>query len=219
MKSLKGKSMRRKPKPVRKDLVEIPAKITDKHHNIELSMDTMCVNKCGMLTVIDRLIRFRSVVLIDTKTQDDYYKALDVIFCQYNKGGFVIKTIYCYGEYRAMMNKVSDDLDVVMNYTNASNHLPEAEQNNRTIKERIRATFQRLPHKAIPCIMIQYLVTVSCMQLNFFPTKGGVSTYYSLRMIMDQMDLDYTKHHTTPFGAYVQANLESNTHNTNVSRT
>ena len=27
------------------------------------------------------------------------------------------KTIYCDGEYRAMMNKVSDDLDVVMNYT------------------------------------------------------------------------------------------------------
>ena len=78
-------------------------------------------------------IQFRSVVPIDTKTQDDYYKALNVIFCQYNKGDFVIKTIYCDGEFRTMMNKVSDDLDVVMNYTNASNHMPEAEQNNRTI--------------------------------------------------------------------------------------
>ena len=53
-----------------------------------------------------------------------------------------------------MMNKVSDDLDIVVNYTNASNHVPEMERNNRTIKERIRATFQRLPYKAIPCIMI-----------------------------------------------------------------
>ena len=94
------------------------------------------------------------MVPIDTKTQSDYYKALDVIFRQYNKGGFVIKTIYCDGEYRAMMNKVSDDLDVVMNYTNASDHVPEAERNNCTIKERIRATFQRLPYKAIPRIMI-----------------------------------------------------------------
>ena len=127
MLSLKGKSMRRKPKPVRKDLVEIPNKITEKHRDIELCMDTMFVNECGMLTAIDRSIRFRSVVPIDTKTQSDYYKALDVIFCQYNKGGFVIKTIYCNGEYRAMMNKVSDDLDVVMNYTNASDHMPEAE--------------------------------------------------------------------------------------------
>ena len=61
----------------------------------------------------------------DTKTQSDYYKALDVIFSQYNKGRFVIKTLYCHGEYLAMMNKVSDDLDIVMNYTNASDHVPE----------------------------------------------------------------------------------------------
>ena len=80
-----------------------------------------------MLTAIDRPIRFRSVVPIDAKTQDGYYKALNVFFHQYKKGGFVIKTIYCDREYRAMMNKVSDDLDVVMNYTNASNHVPEAE--------------------------------------------------------------------------------------------
>ena len=53
-----------------------------------------------------------------------------------------------------MMNKVSDDLDIVMNYTNASDHVPEAEQNNRTVKERIRATFQKLPYTVIPCIMI-----------------------------------------------------------------
>ena len=55
--SMKGKS-RRKPKPVRKDLVEIPAEITEKHHDIELLMDTMFVNECGMLTVIDRSIQF-----------------------------------------------------------------------------------------------------------------------------------------------------------------
>ena len=60
---------------------------------------------------------------------------------------------------------------------------------------------------------------VSGMQLNFFPAKGGVSTYYSPRMIMDQMNLDYTKHCTLPFGAYVQVYHESNPHNTSVSRT
>ena len=35
MPSLKGKSMRRKPKPVRKDLLEIPTELTEKHHDIE----------------------------------------------------------------------------------------------------------------------------------------------------------------------------------------
>ena len=116
-----------------------------------------------------------------------------------------------------MMNKVSDNLDVVMNYTNASDHVPEAEQNNRAIKERIRATFQRLPYKAIPRIMIRYGKRHAA---EFsFPAKGGVSTYYSPRMIMDQTNLDYTKHCTTPFGAYVQAYHESNPLNTSMSRT
>ena len=44
-----------------------------------------------------------------------------------------------------MMNKASDGLDIVMNYTNASDHVPVVERNNRTIKERIRATLQRYP--------------------------------------------------------------------------
>ena len=48
----------RKPKPVRKDLAEIPTEITEKHNDIELYMDTMFINKCRMLTVIERLIQF-----------------------------------------------------------------------------------------------------------------------------------------------------------------
>ena len=156
---------------------------------------------------------------IDAQTQDDYYKALDIIICHYNKGEFVIKMIYCNGEYRAMMNKVSDDLDVEMNYTNASDHMPEAKQNNCTIKERISATFQRLLYKAIPRIMIGYLAMVSNNQLNFFPAKGGISIYYSPWMIMDQSNLDYTKRCTTPFGAYIQGNHEANPQNTNMSWT
>jgi hypothetical protein len=48
--SLKGKSTRRKPKPVRKDLIKIPEELIMKHHDIQLCIDTMYVNECGMLT-------------------------------------------------------------------------------------------------------------------------------------------------------------------------
>jgi hypothetical protein len=53
MSSLKGKSTRCKPKPVRSDLIEIPKEIITKHHDIDLCMDAMDVNECGMLTAID----------------------------------------------------------------------------------------------------------------------------------------------------------------------
>ena len=56
------------------------------------------------------------------------------------------------------MNPVKDKLNIEMNFSNAGDHVPEADWNIRMIKERIRATFHRLPYKAIPCIRVQYLV-------------------------------------------------------------
>jgi hypothetical protein len=220
MSSLKGKSTRRKPKPVRSDLIEIPKEIITKHHDIDLCIDPMYVNECGMLTVIDRTIKFGSLVSMNTKQHVEYYRALDQILHHYNRAGSVIRTLHCDGEFRGMMEQVEDDLDVKMNFTNAQDHVPEAERNNQTIKERIRAAYHRLPYKAIPQIMINYLAMIQANQLNLFPTKGGVSKYYySPRMILNQTNLDYTKHCVVPFGAYVQANHESTKTSSNVTRT
>jgi hypothetical protein len=105
-----------------------------------------------------------------------------------------------------------------MNFTNAQDHVPEAERNNHTIKERIRAAYHRLPYKAIPRIMINYLAMIQANKLNLFPVKGGISKYYSPCMILNQANLDYTKHCVVPFGAHVQANRESTKTSLNVTR-
>jgi hypothetical protein len=118
-----------------------------------------------------------------------------------------------------MMEKVEDDLDVDMNFTNAQDHVPEAERNNQTIKERIRSAYHRLPYKAIPRIMINYLAIIQANKLNLFPVKGWVSKYYSPHMILNQTNLDYRKHCVVPFGAYVHANHESTKTSSNVTRT
>jgi hypothetical protein len=130
MSSIKGKSMKRKPKPVRSDLIEIPKEIFIKHHDIDLCTDAMYVHACGMLTAIDRTIKFQSLVPMNTKQHVEYYRALDQILRHYNRAGFVIRTIHCNGEFCGMMEKVEDDLDVDMNFTNAQDHVPEAERNN-----------------------------------------------------------------------------------------
>ena len=82
------------------------------------------------------------MIPITSRKHNDYYCALDILLRHYNKAGFRVKTIHCDGEYREMMEKVLDDLDVHMNFTNVHNHVPEAERNNQTIKERVRAAFQ-----------------------------------------------------------------------------
>ena len=137
---------------MREDLIKIPQELLEKHQEC---MDTMFVNNEAMLTAVDRSVRFRSLVPINSKHEKEYYRALDIILRHYNRGGFVVKRIHCDNEYKSMMDSVKDDMDIDMNYSNAKDHVPEAERNNRTIKERIRAGYHRLPYKKLPRVMIR----------------------------------------------------------------
>ena len=217
--SLQGKSTRSKQKRVKSDLIEIPKEIFERNRDLELCIDIMYINNVGMMTAIDRSIKFRTTVMVDSKAHEDYFEALDVVLRHYNNADLMIKTIQCDGEFRAMFESVKDELDVNMNYTNAGDHVPEAERNNRTIKERFRVEFNRLPYKALPLLLIKHLAMHVTRCLNYFPAKGGVSKYYSPRMILQQQSLDYNKHFQVPIGAYVQANYETDPTNTPRSRT
>ena len=106
------------------------------------------------------------------------------------------------------MDPLANDFGVEMNYANPQEHVPEAERNNRTIKERICATYHRIPFKCLPRLMIKVLVADSAQKLNFFPAKDGISEYYSPRMILHERNIDYDKHCLYSFGTYVQAHDE-----------
>ena len=112
----------------------------------------------------------------------------------YNSTGFSIKTISCDNQFKPLMDPVRDNMDVSMNYCPASEHESAAEQNNRTIGECIRTTYNHMPYRAIPKVMLRYLALICNDQLNFFPAKGGVSSYFSPHVIMSGRDLDYKKH-------------------------
>ena len=103
---------------------------------------------------------------VKSKKHADYFEALDTILQTYNKGGFKIAKIEWDSEYRAMMNKVSDQLDVEMNYTNAQDHVPLAERNNHTIKENIRTALHNLPFNDIPKVMLSALAGLCTERLK-----------------------------------------------------
>jgi hypothetical protein len=130
-----------------------------------------------------------------------------------------VTTVHCNQEFKHLMDKVSDDLDVEMNYTMTGEHVPEVERNNRTLKERMRAMMHRwLPFKAMPKEMLGALARTSCQQLNFFPAKTGVSSYYSPYAIMTGKNLDYNQF-KIPFGQSIQASDEPKPYNTMEPRT
>jgi hypothetical protein len=216
--TLKGKSTRQTPKAVVDEFIEIPAKIKD-HDDLTLCMDLMYVNKMPVFTTIDKTLRYRAAVNLANRTKEELFKALDAVLRQYNKAGYRVELIHCDQEFRTLMDQVSDELDVEMNYTTTDEHVPEAERNNRTIKERVRAAYHSLPFKAIPKVMLKKLVTHQTKLLNFLPSKGGVSSYLSPYSIITGKSVDFDKELAIPFGAYVQGCNEPNPTNTNAPRT
>ena len=47
-------------------------------------------------------------------------------------------------------------------------------------------------------------------KLNYFPVKGGLSSYHTTQNIVDQQTLDYNKKRTIAFGEFVQADNDNN---------
>jgi hypothetical protein len=135
-------------------------------------------------------------------------------------GGFRASHIHCDNEFKLATDEIKQKYhDLQVNYSNAQEHVPKAEPNNRVIKERVRATFHRLPFNRLPKTMIKVLKMESAKKLNFFVPKGGVSKFYSPRMILHQHNIDYNKHCAFTFGMYVQAEHESTFKNDQHPRT
>ena len=218
MAALKGKSVRTTPKPVLEDWINLPEEIHKKHKRIKLCMDIMYINGVGLMTAVDRSIRYRSIVEITSNNDDEaLLSALDLIIQKYVKADYFVAMVYCDREFKSIIQDAYNRLDVVINCTNTNDHVAEAERNNRFLKERFRTAFHLLPYKAIPRIMIKSLAFEITKQANYFPVKDGVSSVFSPRQLIDRKSLDYTRDFRIPFGSYVQASVA--TDNTPKART
>ena len=206
---IKGKTVRRTPRKITNDIIEIPKELYDNCSRIQLHMDVFYVNGLGFLATIGHPVYYRTCVPLEETTGKSLYKALDKTLRTYNRGGFKVRSIECDNEFKSIMDDVEDGLGVKMNYTNAQDHVPAAERNNRTIKEAMRTVIHRIPYKRIPPIMIKHLAIISTDRLNWFPAKYGISKTYSPMTIITGKTLEYKKHCVHEFGAYVQAHTEN----------
>lgn len=216
---LKGKTTRRTPAPVVNDQLEIPKELITAQKEVTLSMDGMKVNGLYFLTTISHNLYYRTAQWVPHQTSEVYHDTLLQVLRVYTLAGFKVTTIHCDNEFQPLLNTLATEFHIHLNFANPQEHVPAAERNNRVIKERVRATYHRLPYTHLPRLMVKLLVSESAKKLNFFPAKYGVSPYYSPRMILHQRHLDFAKHCQYAFGAYVQAHEEPNPSNTNAPRT
>ncbi len=211
--SMKGKVTRQKPTPVVEDIIEIPQELRMTQMNVTLCVDVMHVNSLTFLTTISRKLYYRSAQFIKTTSKDELLQALETLVSMYNNAGFRVKNINADNAFRPLMEEVSK-YNIKMNFTSAQEHVPEAENNIRRIKERVRAAYYQLPCKHLCKALVIMIVMESAKKLNFFPARNGVPKYNSPRMILTKRNIDYEKHCKYALGEHVQAHTEPSPINT-----
>ena len=217
--SLKGKTTRKKPKPMVTDQIAIPQELYEARDTLELCVDIMYVNEMPFFTTITKAMYYRTAQYLQNRTKAKLYAALDEVLRIYNGNGFTISKMFADNEFRSIMDPVKDEMNLQTEYSAPQGHVPEAERNNRTLQERVRAAYHRLPYDALPKAIMKVLVSEAARKLNFFPNRHGISPHYSPRQIVHRTGLSYKHHCQYSLGSYVQAHDEPDPTNTQAPRT
>ena len=82
----------------------------------------------------------------------NYRSALDNALRLHNRSDLFVTDLEADSEFKPLLEPLQDDMDITMTFSSPQDHVKQAERNNRTIKERVRATFWRLPFESLPKI-------------------------------------------------------------------
>ena len=186
--------------------LEIPKQLYARNRQVELHLDYFSICGIWFLASIDDSYRYRKVVWAHSKKDSEALAALDVILRIYNSVDIEVTRVHADPEFASVVDKAKDGFDVQIHTVSAGEHVPKAERNIRTIKDRFRIQYYRLPYRAIPAVMIRFLAYKVADQLNYFPAKGGISKTYSPQQLLELKKLDYKRDCRFLFGTYGTAN-------------
>lgn len=214
--SLKGKTPRTMGVPVSGTHSMVPNSIIDVHKAVTLCADIMFINKLIFLVTVSRKLKFGTIEMIPNRKKETIIKGIKAVHSLYTKRGFRVVLGLMDYEFEHLRPDFHE-LGIELNTSSNDEHVPDIERYIRTVKERTRSTYNMLPYKRIPAIMLSELVQSSVYWLNNFPPTQGVSSTLSPRYIMTGFNIDYTKHCRLEFGAYAQVHEDHN--NTMATRT
>jgi hypothetical protein len=91
--ALKGKTVRKRPEPIKTDIVSIPKEICALHKEVTLTIDIFLVNKIPFFLTLSRVLYFTMVTHLPNRSLDQIFKALKGIFYYYLQQGFRVTFI------------------------------------------------------------------------------------------------------------------------------
>ena len=185
-------------------------------------MDLFQVDKIVFLLGVSRNIRHVYVDALEGKTMlSKVFPVLKTLCNKYGLQGFKVRTIHADPEFKSLRDEFikPEHGRIGMHICAPGAHVPEAERNIRTVKERNRSTVAGLPYKYYPRILKVAIVCESARYLNMFPQKDGVSEVFSPSALVDGQHTDYDLHCKITVGHYAEVHDEPETTNTETVRT
>ncbi len=155
---------------------------------VMLAADVFFVNGTAFLMTVSRRIKFITAEHEPVRTAKSLAKHIDQVVHVYARAGFTIWTILMDKEFEKIKDLV---LRLKCNTTAAKEHVSEAEQGIRTIKERVRGLITTLPFKHIPRRMKIEFIYFCVLWLNAFPVKSGISSTQFPQKLMVHWNLNY----------------------------
>ena len=206
--SLKGKTTRKWPIGVGLyDHTPIPSGIVEQYHNIILAVDILYINKLPFIATVSRYICFRIVEFLHNQKPTTLTKHIKQVNQLYRQQGF--RPIYALmdGQFEPLCGDLAE-MGIQLSTVSNNEHVPEIEQQIRTLKERTQAIYCTLPFRKIPrCLIIEMLYAANYW-LNMFLRKGGISQTMSPHTLLTGLTTNYKRHCRLEFGEYVQTHEE-----------
>jgi hypothetical protein len=161
--------------------MQIPRDFVELHKYVTLVAGIMFVKGLSFLVTSSRGLSLLTIEHLPLRTGKHLVHTLKRVFRIYATAVFVIQTALMDMEFEKLRTMMPQ---VVLNTMAAREHVGEVEQKIRVIKERARGTFNTLPYKKLPKLMVMQLLHFCIMWMNSFPVKSGISKKWSPRELV-----------------------------------
>jgi hypothetical protein len=186
---------------------DVPKHIMERHPDVTLCIDLMCINKLPFLATISRHIKFGTIEAAKSRHHKVLLPALKNAKRLCALRGFRVRHCHVDNQFEGMRHELLE-LGMQLNVVAEAEHVPEIERHVRTIKERTHCVCDTVPFKRMPARMTMEMAHTSVFWLNMFPASDGVSGDLSPRALIVGMKLDHDKHCRLEFGSHAQTQEE-----------
>jgi hypothetical protein len=137
--ALKGKTVQKKPEPIKTDIVSIPKEIRELHKEATLMIDIFFVNKIPFFVTLSRVLYFTTVKHLPDRSLGQIFKALIDIFYYYLQQGFRVTFITGDGEFASLEQFTNLLMGAPhLNLMSANEHEPFIKHCIHVVKERVQ---------------------------------------------------------------------------------